>query len=197
MTSLKNYIPDEWQSAFSAAKDVHRVAAKTSHASFKASISLLFPFALGFATTYIIKPSLKLGFITAGMATVGVLFGFLMSLMLFTGKLSGADYLSYEASNRYKDKILYLLWSQTLTLMAYVFTLFVGTFCFLFADSSELVPIGFASFFIGGIFACFFRSAILPYQLIDMHNFNLTMLTNHKKAERENRIQNELEDIGK
>lgn len=181
----RNYIPDELQSALAAARELQRVVSRTSHPIIKLLVSTALPFAAGCGVHLMLNPTLQGDFYSTAITVLGILSGFLMSLMLFSGRLSGAESLNYESSQLYRNKILYLLWSQTITLVIYILTAFL---CMLwFAVAKEYQPV-VSVLVSGGLATSMVRSLLLPYQLVDMHKFSLDILVKSKLRERKEAI---------
>lgn len=197
MRQLKDYIPDEWQSAGSAAVAMRLLVTSTSHAIPKVALGVFLPWLLGSAFSVIVNPSVSGDFVTAAITTLGIMAGFVMSLMLFTGRISGADSLSFEEAIEFRRRVLYLLWSQNITLAVYALTLLLGVVWFLFVSTGvESVSGGvITALFLGGLTTCFLRSALLPYQLYDMHSFSLRMLVDSKEKERIAAIELEMHSL--
>ncbi|MBN5051130.1 hypothetical protein JY456_12255 [Stenotrophomonas maltophilia] len=106
------------------------------------------------------------------LAFSGVLAGFLVTLMLFAGRLGTTQSLSLEDMRDYGSRLRYLLVSQAVTL-AYVMGLAVLSVCYLifsFAGAPVLVH-SILLALLGGCFASGVgRSVLLPIQIFELHD---------------------------
>lgn len=194
MSRVRDYIPDDWQSAELAGRQMRAIVSRTTHARTKVFIGLVAPFAAGAVLGLFCKEDVNAQLIDISMTTLGILAGFLMSLMLFTGRITGSESLDLDSACEFKAKILYLLWSQSLTFMAYLVTLILGI-AWLLSESSDRINEVFAVLYAGGLATCFVRSALLPYQLFDMHTFSLDALITQKRGELKQSIHEQLQEI--
>lgn len=195
-TVWRDYIPDEWQSAAAAARDIRELVSRTTHAWFKIAVGVGVPYAVGIALAVPAVPAVSGDFVTAAIAVLGILSGFLMSLMLFTGRLAGSETLTFEQAQQFRDKVLYLLWSESVTLLNYVLTLGLAALWYIVTGSqTRNTGLIVEVLFLGGLFVSVLRSAALPYQVIEMHSFSLNALVDAKRREREERLRQELNDI--
>jgi len=194
--AIRDYFPDEWLAAFEASSNLKKTAKKTPHAVFKLFIGVLFPFLGGSIAAFFLQLRVSENFVVGAITTIGILLGFSMSLMLFTGRGSGAESLNYDEAKVYRDKIIYLLWSQSLTLISYTMTLALGIILLLIGvDKVSLAETIALSMFIGALILCFVRTAMLPYQLIDMHTFNLKMLVETKQKQLKKELEKQKRDL--
>lgn len=183
-------VPDEMQSAFSAAKSMLAEATLTSHFWIKQIFAALVPAALGFYLAwYLTSADINIDYdnlrsIVYGIMTlVTVLAGFMVTLMLFTGRSASASSLPIDDAQRYVGKVKYLLFSQAATLAAHVLVI-VAAIGWLTADivSSEDIyqRIFFASFS-GAFFLSLIRTLLLPFQIYEIHEFELNAMIDEKK----------------
>lgn len=110
------------------------------------------------------------------LAFSGVLAGFLVTLMLFAGRLGTTQSLSLEAVRKYGSRLRYLLVSQAVTLV-YVMCLAVLSVCYLVVSfSGALVVIH--SLLLALLGGCFVsgvgRSVLLPIQIFELHDAYLS-----------------------
>lgn len=195
-TVWRDYIPDEWQSAAAAARDIRELVSRTTHAWFKVVVGVGVPYAVGISLAILVVPAVSGDFVTAAIAVLGILSGFLMSLMLFTGRLAGSEALTFEQAQQFRDKVLYLLWSESVTLLNYVMTLGLAALWYIATGSGAgSIPFIVEVLFLGGLFVSVLRSAALPYQVIEMHAFSLNALVDSKRREREERLRQEMRDL--
>lgn len=193
-------IPDEMQSALSAARSMLREATLTSHFWIKQLFAALVPASIGFYLAWhLTSPDISLDYanlrsIVYGVMTlVTVLAGFMVTLMLFTGRSASASSLPIEEAQRYVGKVKYLLFSQAATLAAHVLVI-VAAIGWLTADivSSEDIyqRILFASFS-GAFFLSLTRTALLPFQIYEIHEFELNAMIGEKKDAIRRQLDNE------
>jgi hypothetical protein len=180
MSRLIAFIPDEWVSAARAFADMWRVSGKTSHGRVKTVLGLAIPFSVGVLISLRCSVHVSSDFIQGFLAVVGVLFGFVVTLMLFTGSLDGTRILSHQQARRYADKIMYLLFSQTLTLTCFLFAILsASTWLFLnkggSAKDAYLVP-----FLYGSSAIALVRTILLPAQIYECHHFVLETMVEEK-----------------
>lgn len=115
----------------------------------------------------------------------GIVIGFVIMVMLFSGRNPSADKLRLEQAKVYALKTRYILLSQTQTLVAF---LFCAGFC-LFTimsknsklsviDSQILFAIAMGYFSVG-----VYRAVFLPFQIYDVHSFALDSLILEKEEQ--------------
>lgn len=148
---------------------------------------LVLPVAVGVGLSYLAQPlgtvvnEAKLEPVVRSVLTVaGILCGFLIALMIFTGKAENTQSLSLEQMRDYVGKAKYLLFAQTLTLFNH---LVVVLFCLAwqFAPESASEPI--LRLLFGFLVLSFLRTAILPFQIFELHEAGLDGLIEQKRIE--------------
>jgi heme exporter protein D len=188
---VSSFIPDEWVSAIRAFKQMLRLAKSTRRSIPKHVIGLAVPFALGLAGYRYGGMSLSPDFIQAFLTVVGVLFGFVVTLMLFTGNTEGTAILDHIQAGRYGEKILYLLFSQTVTLACYLFAL-VAASLWLLSNKSGPHAVAhqyFAPFVFGGAALSLLRTALLPAQIYERHHYVIGAMIEQKQREHQHAIE--------
>lgn len=192
--NIKEIVPDELVSAHYSRLEMNESLNNVSLRNLKQFLSSV-PFFMGLFLGFAFSKSISTDLAQVFVALIGILSGFVVTLMLFTGRIDGTENLDYEAACNYKKKIVYLLWSQTITLSVYIYTaLFSILWIFLQSPYITQVNQGFiAAIMIGGLFMSVFRTLLLPYQIFELHSFNLQSLLDSK--EREN--QQKLSDFNK
>lgn len=110
------------------------------------------------------------------LAFSGVLAGFLVTLMLFAGRLGTTQSLTLEALRNYGSRLRYLLVSQAVTL-AYVMCLAVLSVCYLVISFSG-APVLVHSVMLALLGGCFSagvgRAVLLPIQIFELHDAYLS-----------------------
>ncbi|MER1087814.1 hypothetical protein AAA607_29240 [Pseudomonas aeruginosa] len=169
-------IPEEIKNATLANKDLTEVSeVSANHGAF-----LLFNFLImaigafvGFSLGGLIDKDILETIITFS----GVIVGFVITAMLFSGRSAFAVGLNLQQVKVYRMKTKYMLLSQANTLFSFLFCL---AFCVatLFSlklkaefSSSILSSVSFAFLFLGG-----YRTLLLPYQIYEVHSFSLDNL---------------------
>jgi len=177
-------IPDEWQSLPALLRQILGIVGKTSHAYLKMLVGFALPFAAGSALgLYAIPmtPSTSEALIRGVLSFAGLLSGFMVTLMLFTGRTEKTDSLSLEAAREYRDKVIYLLWSQTQTLVFSLTTALMSVLWMLAESRSnslmlEILTVGLFGF----LAVALVRTVLLPLQIFDLHQFALNMMVSEK-----------------
>ena len=204
MFNPKNIIPDEWQSAHAAMRDMQANASKTAHPHIKNLVSFVVPFAtgtyLGGKTYVLINESFQLAVLTF----VGILTGFVVTLMLFTGRQNGMESLSLENAKQFKDKVIYLLWSQSATLTTYLLTAITALVWLAvvgddpsFKDEAvgNWAQMILGSISIGFLLLAIVRTILLPYQIYELHNYSLSLLVHDKEKELDRDLSDKKQSI--
>ncbi len=185
------FVPDEWQTIPELARQISAIVGQTSHAKFKQIVGFLAPFLVGASLAYISTPlDLAAGAVVVrGALTLsGVLAGFMVTLMLFTGRAEKTDSLSLEAAQEYRGKVFYLLWSQTQTLVLSVITAMLALlWLFVAGTKVNFLIDGVTVALFGFLCVSFLRVFLLPFQIFDMHKFALDRMVDEKRLE-ENKL---------
>lgn len=106
------------------------------------------------------------------LAFSGVLAGFLVTLMLFTGRLGTTQALTLESVRAYGSRLRYLLVSQAATLM-YMMSVAVLAVIYLFVSFGNaplLVHSVLLALLGGGLASGVVRSVLLPIQIFELHD---------------------------
>lgn len=138
--------------------------------------------------------------LNAVIAFDGVIMGFVITAMLFSGRSQFVSKMSYEQTALYAHKTRYMLMSQINTLFAFLMCLL---FCVLTMIASKavikavvpesvliiLVVMSSAFFALG----CY-RILLLPFQIYDVHSFALSNLVADSKEEVSRNVRSKTED---
>jgi len=176
-------IPDEWMSAYRAFCHMRDIAKQTPFAVVKLLTSLAVPFFVGAMCSLILPLNIPEGFVNAYLASVGVLSGFVVTLMLFGGVGDGTEDLRVDQAERYGNIVLYLLVSQTITLACFVASLAVGT-VWLLAEASPVLRVWLAPVIYGTAGLSVVRLLLLPAQIYDRHLFIIESMKEQKRKAR-------------
>lgn len=198
-------VPDELQSAAQAGVKLFSAAAQTSHFWIKHAIASAIPFLVGAALAYgFVRLGVRPGsegavkdVLTAVLTFSAVLSGFVVTLMLFTGRTDGAGALSIDAAQTYVAKVTYLLFSQAITLIV---SLVCGLCCvgWLLINAS-LAPDAVAKVLFIAVFGFLalstLRTLVLPFQIYELHNYALENLVAEKHAAFEQELAEQRESL--
>lgn len=187
------FVQDEIQSAFQAARHMFRTAKTTSHFWLKHLTGIAIPAAIGISIgIWIISfeknssESLK-DIISSILTFACVLTGFIITSMLFTGKVNNGKSLTVDQVPEYKNKITYLLFSQVLSLSIHVtcIALCFSWLCVRVVSPDHAVYQALIVLIFGTVFVSLFRTVLLPFQIYEIHLFELDALHEEKIKEYE------------
>lgn len=186
-------LPDEVQSAAAAGSEMLRVVSQTSHFWLKQTIAAVIPLGVGALAGYWLSEGVvsstqlvAIKDIMMGIMTfISVLAGFMVTLMLFTGRSGGAKLLTVDQAPLYVEKITYLLFSQAVTLAVHI-SCILGCLAWLIVQShGEGTVLGQWLFVatIGLLLLSMFRTLLLPFQIYEVHHFELMAMIEEKNEE--------------
>lgn len=200
-------LPHEWKSVWITLSALHADVAEHGDKATSFVFGLIFPFAIGAAISAFLLPSTltdvpndKETIVSAAsgiLAFTGILVGFLVTLILFTGRFSYPEDTMLEELQFYVDRTKYLLYSQSVTIFAAIITTaLVFIWCILVAGEAENISLLVLGHTIGGFTSiCLFRTLLLPLQIYEMHvSWMEAMLESRRKAiEKEYEPSNRIE----
>ncbi len=181
-SALKAVLPAEWGTWAEVAQGMSRFRNPNDSERQRNRVVLVWIFAAGAIPASLAAPAVMafsegaLGAIFGGLlAFFGLLVGFLVTLMLFTGRLGTVSSLSVEELRRYGSRLRYLLVSQSVTLAcamlgAVLCILYLVVF---FAKAPLLVHSITLSALGGVLMLCGLRSLLLPIQIFELHDAHL------------------------
>ena len=157
--------------------------AATNHV-FSLLLNLVFMLGGG-AVGYMLSVQAQDKILDSLLSFCGIIIGFVITAMLFSGRNQSADKLGLEQARVYALKTRYILVSQTQTLIAFLFC--VG-FCLfaIMAKSSKVSSVDsqIAFAFAMGYFSLgVYRTVFLPFQIYDVHSFALDSLILEKEEQ--------------
>jgi len=119
------------------------------------------------------------------LAFAAILVGFVVTLMLFTGRIELPSSAQVEVVAGFADRTRYLLYSQAVTLFAAtILSALVILFCIMVAAGSERLSLLCIGLAIGGFTSmCLFRACLLPLQIYEIHVAGLQMLIDKAQDE--------------
>lgn len=177
-------VPHDWRAAASILKVLRDRAREHEEQVAQLLISLAVPGAAGGLAAWVLLPKAlarsgsesTLIALSAGvLAFTAIVIGFVVSLMLQTGRVEQNVALSLEQFQEYTDKLRYLIHSQIVTLMSCL--LLTGTlllWCMLLAAGAANQTILVIGALCGGLlFISLLRTFLLPLQIYDLHDFAL------------------------
>lgn len=137
--------------------------------------------------------------LNAVIAFDGVIMGFVITAMLFSGRSQFVSKMSYEQTVLYAHKTRYMLMSQMNTLFSFLMCLL---FCVLTMVASKVKAQGLPSSVVTGLVimsSAFFalgcyRILLLPFQIYDVHSFALSNLVADSKEDVSKGIKAKTED---
>lgn len=174
-------LPHDWKSAWITFSALHDDVAEHGDRAASFVFSMLLPFAFGvIVSTWILPDALAnpprdketIVSVASGiLAFTGILVGFLVTLILFTGRFSYPESTKIEELQFYVERTRYLLYSQTVTLFAaIVTTALVIVWCILVAGEANKTTLLIIGHTIGGFSAISLtRILLLPLQIYEMH----------------------------
>lgn len=173
---FSSLLPEELRNA----QAVNRELATVARASRSNTVYLVFNslvFLVGGGLTLFGTKFVDEGFLNAIIAFSGVIIGFVITAMLFSGRSQFLGKLTLEQAHRYVLKTKYILMSQMNTLFAFLMCLVFSLLTMLSLKTSLVFSKDFSIFFAAGFFflGCY-RMLILPFQIYDIHSFALNNL---------------------
>lgn len=178
----KQWLPVEIGNVVLVVKQFGLVSREASDRLYSLFVNLAF-FVVGAVVGYMLNFPAQDKILDSLISFCGIIIGFVITAMLFSGRNQSADKLKLEQAKVYALKTKYILLSQTQTLIAYLFC--VG-FCLLaimvktskLSSVDSVVVFSFAmGFFLLGVY----RTIFLPFQIYDVHAFSLDSLIREKE----------------
>lgn len=121
----------------------------------------------------------------AGMTAVAVLSGFMITTMIFTGKIEVAKSLSVAELREVTAKVTHLLLYQFGTLVNHLLCLFAMFVAPSLATRWSAAGDSMAIICLSLFFASIIRSVVVPMQIIEIHRFTHAALLRDKRDEAE------------
>lgn len=192
-------VPDEVQSSASATLKMFRAVSKARNFWSKQIFAFLAPVLIGVFISYFVVPDISIfkdkgtlkDVITNIMTFGSVLAGFVVTLMLFTGRTDGANSLSVDQANDYISKVKYLIFSQILTLIVYL-SCILTCLWWLVCYGLEFAPVylNFSWHLTAGLLLLsVLRTVLLPLQIYEVHDFELQTLHDEKTDDYEKSVR--------
>jgi hypothetical protein len=131
----------------------------------------------------------SMNFWRSALTLLGVLSGFMITTMLFTGKIEVAKLLTLEQLEKVTEKSNHLLISQFFTLLNHVAATFLIGLITALDDKYAVNLQGLVPAAFGLLFISFFRSVLVPVQIIELHRFVHAALLEDKRREITNAVE--------
>jgi hypothetical protein len=169
-------IPEEVRNANLVSKELGKVALSGSSNQAYIWWNLLV-LTLGTVAGYLSSSFVDDNLLNAVIAFDGVIMGFVITAMLFSGRSQYLSKMSYEQTVLYAHKTKYMLMSQINTLFSFLVCLLFSVLSMValksggFFSKNVLVALSAGYFFLG----CY-RVLLLPFQIYDVHSLALDNL---------------------
>lgn len=166
-------IPEELQNALDANKELGSVARQSENhmASLLLNGGVML---LGFLVGMQVHRAIDADVISAMLTFCGIVIGFVITSMLFSGRNEYVERLSLEQTQKYCLKIKYMLLSQSNTLFSYIFcSAFLVTSLILIKLNLHNYQDIFISLSLSYLVLGAYRTLVLPYQIYEVHSFAL------------------------
>jgi hypothetical protein len=171
---LTQILPDSWITSWHAMLEMRQIARQSKRSQIKLAVSGTPFFAASIAALLLVETPLTSEFLTAVIAVAGILAGFIMSLILASGKPPTIN-VEVHLAKLLRKRIIYILWDHTITLSLFILTLVLA--CALLAISGGLFSTAerIATAVCVGLLATgLFRAlCLLPYQIFELQKFQL------------------------
>lgn len=188
MTQNSCVLPEEVGSAVSAAAEMYSVVRGGKKFWLPQILFLLAPviFGLSLGMWFICntgesQKAQVVQAVSAFVTVVTVLAGFVVTLMLFTGRTQGADRLSLSDADLYINKIVFLQFSQILTLIIHLLCVTLCILWLLVQSVYDGLGVDFMFALASGLMVLsLLRTLIMPFQIFEVHYFELNALRAEK-----------------
>lgn len=189
-------VPDDWRTAAATLKAMNHVAGPLGHSYPRSLVAFALPFALGAVPAWFGMRVLAASSETIAMAVMaalltfgGLLLGFVVTLMLFTGRLDHPARLTYEQTEAYAARLKYLLASQAMTLFAALMLAVLAlVWMVMYAAKLPAVSLLIVGMTLSGFAGvCVVRMFLLPMQIYELHEASLDAAIEQKLAENQQR----------
>ncbi len=196
LEAASNLVPAEWATFAHVAREMARFRAPNERERQRSRLTsvMMFsagaiPSALGATTVQGLSEGAVAAIFGGLLAFFGLLVGFLVTLMLFTGRLGSTAALSIEDLRSYGSRLRYLLASQSMTL-SYAMSSAVLCLVYLvvfFSGAPLLVHSLVLALLGGGVVLSLLRALLLPIQIFELHDAHLSDELNAKCQENDRR----------
>lgn len=129
---------------------------------------------------------IKENLVVGGLTALAILAGFLVNLMLYTGNSENLSTLNHNLAEKIAIDIRLLLRFQVRTFLIYIITILYGLLWFIVPQNIGKTIIETILF--AGMAGSICFSAILPFQLYEIHTFLLDEVIKKKKTEAQEKL---------
>ena len=201
VSEMRQLIPEEWTSAARILSSLNRAAGPISESYPRSLITFVLPFAMGAISGMIFMPrlaaatdaeaSLAMAVMGGLLAFGGLVVGFIVTLMLFTGRIDTRSSLTYEVLSAYIARTKYLLASQAMTLFAGLImsALVIAWMIMRSVGVNEVSLTIVGSVLSGFVIVTLCRVFLLPMQIYELHEAWLADALEDKKNETNERYE--------
>lgn len=187
-------VPHDWRAATQILRTLRWQAREHQEQMAQSIVSFAVPCAFGALAGWVFLPRIlahagaadTLVAISSGvLAFTAIVSGFVVSLMLQTGRAEPHAALTFEQFQLYTEKLRYLLHSQIATLVAcLLLTALLILWCVLLAADANRQAILCMGMLCGGLLSVtMLRMFLLPLQVYDLHDFGLQEALKAKREE--------------
>lgn len=186
-------IPEEVRNAKLVSEELGEVA-RTGSSNAAYLCWNVFVLAIGGLLGFFGSPYVDDNLLNAVIAFDGVIIGFVITAMLFSGRSQYLTKMSYEQTLLYAQKTKYMLMSQINTLFAFLMCLLFCVLTMISIKSGFLhrgtLTVLSAGFFMLGCY----RILLLPFQIYEVHSFALDNLVADSEGESVRTVKNKTEE---
>lgn len=185
-------LPEEWTASWSALRAMGGLTPGVGF-SVRHFAAFAVPLGLGGAVGWCIAPAFAVAqrentlfALLAGVIALGsLLAGFMVTLMLFTGRIENSSSLTLEELQAYSDRIKFLLSSQAQTLFASVLSsaFAIAWLCFYALELQEVAQRIAGAGCFGFTFVALLRCVLVPLQIYEIHEASLDDLVDERSEQ--------------
>lgn len=182
------FLPDDLLAAVRTIKSAASEAAPSPGVWMRYAFFYGGVFAIGVLAGYLLQ---RFGIMSSAsadgwkMATtlLTIVTGFMITTMLFTGKVEAAKSLNSVQIERFTKKSNHLLFSQWITLINHIVSLLGVAVILAIGESHPALSYWIVCAVVGLFFLSFLRSMLIPIQIIELHRFVHAALLREKQDE--------------
>ena len=198
---VRDLVPDEWSTAGQTLSAINSAGGPFAQGGFQSLLGVTLPCLAGATIGWFFLPALSVeaeGVTSIAMAVMGALLafgglivGFVVNLMLVTGKIERPDGMSYELMLGFSSRLRYLLASQATTLFA---SLLMSALAIAWMLSRACGASALSLHIIGTVLSAFtalvfLRMFLLPLQIYELHEASIGDALEKKRLETNEKIR--------
>lgn len=188
------FLPEEWTASWSALRAMGGLTAGAA-ITVRHFLAFAVPLSIGASIGWFVAPAFAetqnentLFALLGGIVALGsLLSGFMVTLMLFTGRIENSESLTLEELEAYVDRIKFLLSSQAQTLFASVLgaAFAIAWLCFHALSPDDVAQRIAGAGCFGFTLVALLRCVLVPLQIYEIHEATLDdQLDDRRKIER-------------